>query len=72
MAAIARAISQTIRDFWIAVTTESAKPLRVKAVPDVMIYDPAAKQAHDLDDPFFDDDVQARAADVIAASGHKH
>ena len=67
MAAIARAISQTVRDFWIAATTESVEPM-----PAVVIHDPAAKQAHDLDDPFFDDDVQARAADVISTAGRKH
>jgi hypothetical protein len=36
-----------------------------------MVHDPAAKRAHDLDDPFFDDKVQARMADVLAGAGHK-
>ncbi len=33
--------------------------------------DPAARRAHDLDDPFFDDNIQMRMADVIAGAGHK-
>jgi len=47
--------------------TEKNEP----AAPGVVLHDPAAKRAHDLDDPFFDDKVQARMADVIADAGHK-
>lgn len=38
-------------------------------VPPVVIHDPEAEKAHDLDDPFFDRTVQTRIADVIAHAG---
>jgi hypothetical protein len=59
-----------IRKLWLALTgrTESAKE---PVVPSVIIHDPAARGPHDLDDPFFDGEVQARVADVIAHSGQK-
>jgi hypothetical protein len=41
------------------------------APPAVIVHDPAALRAHDLDDPFFDDKVQTRMADVISSAGHK-
>lgn len=37
--------------------------------PPVIIHDPGAQKAHDLDDPFFDQTVQTRIADVIAHAG---
>lgn len=37
----------------------------------VVVHDPAAQRAHDLDDPFFDDKVQARMAEVIAHAGEQ-
>ncbi len=40
-------------------------------LPEVIVHDPAAQRAHDLDDPFFDDKVQTRIGDVIAGAGHK-
>ena len=38
----------------------------VAAVPEVVLHDPAAQRPHDLDDPFFDQTVQKRFADVIS------
>ena len=58
------------RKFWLFVTgqrREASKP----AMPPVVVHDPAAKRAHDLDDPFFDAKVQKRMADVIAGASHK-
>ena len=57
---------QTVRNLWFAVTGQSEP-----AAPDVVIHDPTAQRAHDLDDPFFDDKVQTRIADVIASTGNK-
>jgi hypothetical protein len=57
---------QTVRNLWSAVIGQSEP-----AAPDVVIHDPAAQRAHDLDDPFFDDKVQTRIADVIASTGNK-
>lgn len=39
--------------------------------PQVIVHDPAAQGPHDLDDPFFDGEVQSRIADVIASAGQK-
>jgi hypothetical protein len=41
-------------------------------MPKVVRYDPAVQRPHDLDDPFFEETVQIRIADVIAHAGHKH
>jgi hypothetical protein len=38
-------------------------------IPPVVVVDPDADKAHDLDDPFFDRTVQTRMADVIAHAG---
>ena len=67
MAGPARTMSQNVRDFWIAATRKKP-PARN---PAVVLHDPAAKQAHDLDDPFFDRNVQLRAGHVIAGARHK-
>jgi len=68
MAARAR-LSQSLQMLrsWLTPPSEATPPNS----PEVMVHDPAAKRAHDLDDPFFDDKVQARMADVIAGAGHK-
>jgi len=60
MASLARAI----RDLWFAVTAQH--PVPAAAVPAVIVHDPGAQRPHDLDDPFFDPDVQSRMAGVIA------
>jgi hypothetical protein len=39
--------------------------------PQVIVHDPSAQDPHDLDDPFFDSQVQTRIADVIADAGRK-
>ena len=59
---------QTIRGFWFAVTRQRDRP---KAIPEVILHDPAAMRPHDLDDPFFDPKVQSRVADVIAKNAGK-
>ena len=57
---------QMLRKLWSALTGKSTP-----APPAVIVHDPAAQRAHDLDDPFFDDKVQTRMADVISSAGHK-
>jgi hypothetical protein len=37
----------------------------------VLVHDPAASRAHDLDNPFFDAQIQARLAEVIANAALK-
>jgi hypothetical protein len=61
-------LAQTVRDFWFAVTGQSA---REAAPPEVILHDPGAQRPHDLDDPFFDPKVQSRIAGVIADSAQK-
>lgn len=55
-----------LRKFWSALTGKTEP-----AVPAVVVHDPTAHRAHDLDNPFFDDKVQTRIADVIAGAGQK-
>jgi hypothetical protein len=57
---------QTVRNLWLAAIGHRAPP-----TPEVMLYDRAARGAHDLDDPFFDDNIQIRMAETIAATGNK-
>jgi hypothetical protein len=57
---------QTVRNIWSAMTGHNEP-----AAPEVIIHDPTAQQAHNLDDPFADDKVQARIADAIAATGNR-
>ena len=59
-------ILQSIRDFWSSVTGQS-----IPSAPRVVLHDPAAQRAHDLDDPFFDGKVQTRMAEVIADAAQK-
>ena len=58
--------THTLRNLW-ARLIGPADP----QVPPVVVHDPAAQRAHDLDDPFFDDKVQTRIGDVIAHSGQQ-
>ena len=44
----------------------TAQPL-----PNVLLHDPAASRPHNLDDPFFDPNVQRRIADFIAGGARK-
>ena len=57
---------KTIRNLWLAATGHTAQ-----ARPEVMRFDRAARAPHDLDDPFFDENVQIRIAETIAATGNK-
>ncbi len=59
-------MSGLLQNFWARlIAPADPKP----AVPPVIIHDPEAQKAHDLDDPFFDKAVQTRIADVIAHAG---
>jgi hypothetical protein len=60
-------MSGLLRNLWARLIAPAApKP---RQAPAVIIHDPEAKKAHDLDDPFFDRQVQTRIADVIAHAG---
>ena len=60
------ALAQKVRKLWSA-----AKGKSEAAAPAVIVHDPAAQRAHDLDDSFFDNNVQKRVADVITVAGRK-
>lgn len=62
-----RKMSDLVQTLWASVAGTQPK----KEVPEVIVHDPDAKKPHDLDDPFFDRDVQSRMADVIAQSADK-
>ena len=62
-------LAQTVRDFWHAMTGRQSA--REPASPEVIVHDPDAQRPHDLDDPFFDAQVQSRIAGVIADNAKK-
>lgn len=64
MAPSARSLLQAA---WSKVTNKPAEP----AVPPVVIHDPAAQGAQDLDDPFLDPKAQERAGNLIARAAAK-
>jgi hypothetical protein len=64
MAGPVRKLSQSVSDLWRAITGRTTPPS-----PNVVLHDPAANRAHDLDDPYFDNKVQSRMAEVIADAG---
>ena len=56
-----------LRNLWARLIAPSdPKPA---PVPPVVVVDPDADRAHDLDDPFFDRAIQTRMGDVIAHAG---
>ena len=58
-----------LRELWSSVTGRS--PAAAPAAPEVIVHDPASERPHDLDDPFFDPEVQSRMAGVIAGNAAK-
>ena len=59
--------SRIARQVWTTLTARfTSRPL-----PKVFLHDPAASRPHDLDDPFFDPNVQKRMADFIAGAAGK-
>jgi hypothetical protein len=63
-------LAHTIRHFWFAMTGQDA--VHAPPLPEVIVHDPDAARPHDLDDPFFDPEVQARMASVIANNAKKN
>jgi hypothetical protein len=64
-------LTHALKTFWIRLIG-SSDPKPRASMPPVVVHDPAAQRAHDLDDPFFDDKVQTRIGGVIAHAGeHK-
>ena len=60
-------MSGLLRNLWARLIAPSdPKPA---SIPPVVIVDPDAGKAHDLDDPFFDRTVQTRIGGVIAHAG---
>jgi len=59
--------SRIARRVWAALTARFTSP----PLPKVLLHDPAASRPHDLDDPYFDPNVQKRMADFIAGAASK-
>ena len=58
---------QVLQNLWARLSGASAPAPQAP----VVVHDPAAQRAHDLDDPFFDDKVKTRIGDVIAHAGQQ-
>jgi hypothetical protein len=56
-------LGRTLRAWWAGLTGRGDLH---RELPPVVVHDPAAHRAHDLDDPFVDDAVKSRIGDVIA------
>ena len=41
------------------------------SAPEIIVHDPHADEPHDLDDPFFDQKVRERTAEIIAKAARK-
>ena len=59
--------SRIARRVWATLTARFTP----RSLPKVTLHDPAASRPHDLDDPFFDPNVQKRMADFIAGAAGK-
>lgn len=59
---------QTIRQLWLSMT---ARKPAAEPAPEVIVHDPQANRPRDLDNPFFDAEVQTRMAGVIADNAVK-
>lgn len=60
---------QTLSEAVRRLLTGKTDKLAEADLPEVIVHDPAAQAPHDLDDPFFDEEVQSRIGDVIAGAG---
>lgn len=56
-----------LRNLWARLIAPSSPE-----APPVIVHDPQANKAHDLDDPFFDPNVQTRIGDAIAHASQHH
>lgn len=56
-------LPQFIQRIWSKLIAPSA--------PEIIVHDPHADEPHDLDDPFFDQKVRERTADIIAKAARK-
>jgi len=59
--------SRIARQLWAAFVARFTRQPRTG----VLLHDPAASRPHDLDDPFFDPNVQQRVAGIIAGAAPK-
>ena len=59
---------KSIRKLWSLIARRGPEP---EPPAEVIVHDPSAQKPHDLDDPFFDPEVQARMAGVIANNATK-
>jgi hypothetical protein len=60
-----------MRRLWTAIVNPTLTAVPRPPADRVIIHDPAANRPRNLDDPFLSPRVQARVANVIAASVHK-
>jgi hypothetical protein len=59
------------RKWWCAVLGRKAASAQGSTRAGVVFHDPGSQKPHNLDDPFFDNKVQERIADVISTAAQK-
>jgi hypothetical protein len=59
-----------VRKFWSRLFGKKAPPSAVNA-QGFILHDPASQRPHDLDDPYFDSELQARTGKVIGSAIRK-
>jgi hypothetical protein len=68
--ALMKILINSVRKVWSAVVGRNASAEASTRVG-VVLHDPGSQRPHDLDDPFFDNKVQERIADVISSAAQK-
>jgi len=61
----------SLRKVWSAVLGRNATSAVASTRAGVVFHDPGSQKPHNLDDPFFDNKVQERIADVISSAAQK-
>ena len=61
----------SVRRVWSTLVGSGAPSVDASARAGVIVHDPASQKPHNLDDPFFDNKVQERMADVISSAAQK-
>jgi hypothetical protein len=66
-----KTLINSARKVWSAVLGRKAASAEGSTRAGVVLHDPGSQKPHNLDDPYFDNKVQERIADVISRAAQK-